>query len=606
MQKMPTSVLLAKAKTLLSIGDLAAAIAFLKDSLTKQPYFYEGWLLLSKCLFDAGYIKESIQVGKSAEQFDPLQDDFRAIQLKMQKNVFSEAEQLAIKMLKKQPGHPRAIFTLAHIASLRNHADSSIKILQEGLDYSPTNLNLRQMLIASQESAGYYETAINSARTLTVIDNSFEALWSFIGLLLKLGQHGEILNICERAKAKSNNDKLKLSQIDLVRGQTLRIMGKREDCISAFRASLASNPNNANVWWALADMKNFEFSNEDTNAIKALIKSPTISQTTKSITTFALAKASESCNNWDSTMQLYHEANRLHDIKRFDPLHVGNEFQARMQAFSNKALAIQSDYINDAVTPIFIVGLPRSGSTLLEQILASHSQIEGTIEQPTMACIERKAQAMCSSKFNTDLFSSLGTLSSVDLNELGQSYLVNGQLFRKQKTAFFTDKLPFNFRHIGLIHKILPKAIIIDVRRNPLDCGFSLYKQYFPSGVDFSYNLSHIGAFYNAYVQLMDYWEQVLPGKILGVQYEELIHSPEQQIGKLLDHIGVHFESDCLNFHNTARMVHTASSEQVRQPINSKGIGSWRKVEHSLGPLKDSLGKNTLEKNSKYIDMCKY
>jgi tetratricopeptide (TPR) repeat protein len=603
MQKTPTSELIAEAKKLLSIGDLAAAIAFLKDSLTKQPYFYEGWLLLSKYLFDAGYIKESIQVGKSAEKFDPLQDDFRVIQLKMQKNVFSEAEQTAIQMLKKQPGHPRAIFTLAHIALSRNHADSSVKILQEGLDYSPTNLILRQMLIASQESAGNYEAAIDSARTLTIIDNSFEALWSFIDLLLKLGQHIEILSICELAKAKSNNDNLKLSQIDLVRGQTLRIMGKRDDSISAFRASLVSNPKNASVWWALADMKNFEFSDDDINAIKALLETPRISQTTECITTFALAKASESYNSWESTMRLYHEANRLHDIKRFDPVHVGKEFQARMQAFSNKVLAIQSDQFNDVVTPIFIVGLPRSGSTLLEQILASHSQIEGTIEQPTMPCIERKAQAMCSSKFNTDLFSSLDSLSPADLNELGQSYLVDGQLFRKQKTAFFTDKLPFNFRHIGLIHKILPNAIIIDVRRNPLDCGFSLYKQYFPSGVDFSYNLSHIGSFYNDYVQLMDYWEQALPGKILRVQYEELIHSPAQQIGKLLEHVGVHFESDCLNFHSTSRIVHTASSEQVRQPINIKGIGSWRKVEQSLGLLKESLGKNTLEKNSKYIDM---
>jgi hypothetical protein len=394
-----------------------------------------------------------------------------------------------------------------------------------------------------------------------------------------------------------------MSQIDLVRGQTLRIMGKRDGSISAFRASLASNPKNASVWWALADMKNFEFSDDDINAIKALLETPRISQTTKCITMFALAKASESYNSWESTMHLYHEANRLHDIKRFDPVHVGKEFQARMQAFSKKVLAIQSDQFNDAVTPIFIVGLPRSGSTLLEQILASHSQIEGTIEQPTMPCTERKAEAMCSSKFNTDLFSSLGSLSPVDLNELGQSYLVDGQLFRKQKTAFFTDKLPFNFRHIGLIHKILPNAIIIDVRRNPLDCGFSLYKQYFPSGVDFSYNLSHIGAFYNDYVQLMDYWEQALPGKILRVQYEELIHSPVQQIGKLLEHVGVQFESDCLNFHSTSRIVHTASSEQVRQPINIKGIGSWRKFEHSLGLLKESLGKNTLEKNSKYIDM---
>jgi tetratricopeptide (TPR) repeat protein len=603
MQKVPKSVHFSDAKKCLSRGDLTAAIALLKDSLTKHPYFYEGWLLLSKCLFDAGYLKESIDVGQHAEQFDPLQEDFRVIQLNMQRNAFSVAEQIAQQMLKKQAGHPRAIFTLAHLACLRNKADDSVKILKQGLDFSPANLILRQMLLTSLESTGDYSGAIAEAHKLVSIDDSFNALWLLISLLLKLGQHNELLSICDRAEAKSANDNLKLSQIDLVRGQTLRIMGKRQDCINAFRASLAANPKNVDVWWALADMKNFEFSDNDSNSIVALLRTPKISQVTKCIATFALAKASESSNNWDSTMRLYHEANRLHKVNQFEPVHVGNEFKARIQAFSKSVLSIQADVINKQIIPIFIVGVPRSGSTLLEQILASHSQIEGTIEQPTMPSIEKKAHAICRDKFNTDLFASLGAISPMDLNELGQSYLLNSQLFRSDNTAFFTDKLPFNFRHIGLIHKILPNAIIIDVRRNPLDGGFSLYKQYFPSGVDFAYNLAHIGAFYNAYVQLMDYWEQALPGKIFRVQYEELIQSPEQQIRKLLEHIGVDFESNCLNFHSSGRMVHTASSEQVRQPINTKGIGSWHKVEKSLGLLKDSLGANTLKKNSKYIQM---
>lgn len=603
MQKIPPSVLFSDAKKCLLKGDLNAAIALLKEALTQHPHFYEGWLSLSKCLFDAGYLKQSIEIGQYAEQFDPLKEDFRIIQMTMQRNAFSDAEQLAEHMLKKQAGHPRAIFTLAHIASARNQPNDSVKILKKGLDYSPANVMLRQMLIVSQESAGDYAGAINTATTLVGIDDSFDALWSLINLLLRLGQHDELLNICERAKAKSDNDKVKLSQIDLVRGQALRIMGKRQYCINAFRASLVANPKNADVWWALADMKNFEFCDDDKNKIGALLQTPNLSQMTRCIATFACAKASESSNNWDSVMHLYHEANRLHGAKRFNPLHVENEFEARMHAFSRKVLSIQADDICKEVTPIFIVGLPRSGSTLVEQILASHSLIEGTIEQPTMPGIEKKAHALCEDKFNTNLFASLGLLSPIDLNEFGQSYLVNGRLFRRGKTAFFTDKLPFNFRHIGLIHKILPNAIIIDVRRNPLDCGFSLYKQYFPSGVDFSYDLAHIGAFYNAYVQLMDYWEQTLPGKILRVQYEELIHSPEQQIRTLLDHVGVDFESNCLNFHDTGRRVHTASSEQVRQAINTKGIGFWRNAEKSLKPLKDSLGVNTLEKNSKYINM---
>ena len=595
MQKTPNNAIYASARSHYVKGDLRAAIAILKDAVTKQPQFYEGWLFLSKCLFDAGYFKESVQIGQHAEQFDPLQDDFREIQQNMQKNAYGQAQRLAQQMLKRQVNHPRAIFTLAHIASVTNDPFHSIQILKQGLNDSPANLMLRHMLMTSQESAGDFAEAIDTARYLVRIDESFNTLWALITLLLKLGQHADLINLCERAQSLSGLDKVKHSQIDLVRGQTLRIMGKRQDSIEAFRASLATNPKNAEAWWALADMKTFEFSDKDRNNIQALLSDPSISQETKCLATFALAKANESSNNWDAIMHLYHQANRLKNTNNFDLSHVEQELKARAKTFTSDVLSIQANQIDTDPTPIFIVGLPRSGSTLIEQILASHSHIEGTFEQPTMPCIEKQAQALCAQKFNNNLFAALGSLSPDDLSHLGQAYLTSGRLFRSAETPFFVDKLPFNFRHIGLIHKILPNAIIIDVRRNPLDCGFSLYKQYFASGVDFSYELTHIGTFYNSYVRLMAHWKRVLPNKILSIQYEALIASPEQHIRRLLRHIGVNYETQCLHFHNTPRMVHTASSEQVRQPINSMGIDAWRKAENSLSALADSLGTGSLK-----------
>ena len=602
MQSLPPDSFLYQAIQCLSKGDATQAIDVLKDGLAKEPTVYQAWLLLSKCLFDVGSVKEAVKLVKHAEQFDPLHADFQAIQVSIQNNALIEAKKRATAMLIKVPGHPRAIFTLAHIASVSNQADQSIAILQDGLTHSPANTHLRQMLSAIQDSAGYFESAITSARALAEIDDSFQSLWLLINLLLRLGQHKDLLNLCERAKIASKGNTLMLSQVELVRGQTLRIVGERQQAITAFRNSIKANASNSDAWWALADMKNYEFSDHDKSLISRIIEANNASAQTKCVATFALAKAYESTGKWDVAMRLYNDANAQRNNDRFSPHQIEQEFKKRIQSFSKEHLAIQASAAKQTITPIFIVGLPRSGSTLVEQMLASHSKIQGTIEQPTMACIEKEAHALCVRKFNKDLFSAIAKLSVDDLEQLGESYLNKGRLFRHEHKSFFIDKLPFNFRHIGLIHKILPKAIIIDVRRNPLDCGFSLYKQYFPSGVDFSYKLSNIGAFYNAYIDLMNHWQQVLPNKVLQMQYEELIQSPELHIRRTLTHIGLEFEAACLNFHRNTRVVHTASSEQVRQAINTKGIGVWHHAGNAIETLKNSLSADVLNSNRKYID----
>ncbi|MEL6414562.1 MAG: sulfotransferase, partial [Pseudomonadota bacterium] len=316
----------------------------------------------------------------------------------------------------------------------------------------------------------------------------------------------------------------------------------------------------------------------------------------KSVGAFALAKASEAKGDWDASMALYHQANRLSTSKRFDPAVLTQEVEARTRAFNGDSLKRQAHNRADGPTPIFILGLPRSGSTLIEQILASHSQIEGTIEQPTFPSVARKANVRCAIEFKGDLMRNVGDLSEDALFELGSAYISDGALYRSEGAAYFTDKLPFNYRHIGLIHKVLPHAVIVDARRNPMDCGFSLYRQHFPSGVDFSYDLRHIGAFYNAYLSLMDHWHAVLPGRVLTLQHEALVREPEKTIRALLEHVGVAFEENCLRFHQTQRAVRTASSEQVRQPINAKGVGTWRKVSEHLAPLRESLGDATLKR----------
>ena len=588
--KVQREAVMHQVENLVAKPDLLAAISRLEAALKDDPHFFQGWLRLSKILFDTGNYREAVHVGQVAEQFDPLQTQFSAIQSHMQARAYVQAGQVAKQMLSKQPGHPRAVFTIAEVSAIKNYPEGSVEALRHGLEYGPAKRVLRSRLIGALEQSGDFAGAIEQARTLVRTDESFAALWSLVSVLLRHGRNEELLGVCDRAEAASQGDKSKLSQIDLVRGQILRVIGRRDDSIAAYRACLAHNPLNAGAWWALADMKTFTFSDADSAAIRALLNTPSLPPSEKCVATFALAKASESEGDWDQTMALYHDANKLHPTAAYDPKIFSDEVSARISGFDASTVSTQAEQDPTGPTPIFILGLPRSGSTLIEQILASHTAIEGTIEQPVMPSIARKAHVKCALEHQGGLLQKAGALSSNDLAELGQSYLDDGALFRTGETRFFTDKLPFNFRHIGLIHMALPNAIIIDARRNPMDCGLSLYKQHFPTGVEFSYGLGHIGAFYADYLRLMDHWHSVLPGRVLTVQYEELVRDHETRIRALLDHIGVAFEPACLDFHKTDRAVRTASSEQVRQPINTRGIGAWRNVERQLEPLKSGLG----------------
>jgi hypothetical protein len=261
---------------------------------------------------------------------------------------------------------------------------------------------------------------------------------------------------------------------------------------------------------------------------------------------------------------------------------------ARIRSFFDADfLAAHRSSGDPSAAPIFIVGLPRSGSTLLEQILASHSQVEGTMELPNIVSMVAQFDDMES---NRDGYpETVGRASSSQLTQLGSRYLAETAPLRSGR-AHFTDKLPNNFSHIGLINAILPHAIIIDARRHPMDSCFSTFKQHFAEGQTFSYDLADLGRYYRCYLSLMDHWDRVLPGKVLHVQYEDVVREPEANIRRLLAHCGLPFEPGCLNFHETRRAVRTASAEQVRQPLYSSGVGYWRHFASELEPLRQALG----------------
>ncbi len=243
-----------------------------------------------------------------------------------------------------------------------------------------------------------------------------------------------------------------------------------------------------------------------------------------------------------------------------------------------------------APDPIFILGLPRAGSTLLEQILASHSQVDGTLELPNILSLAHRLRGRKAGQSRYPEI--LHDLAPERFAQFGEDFIENTRIHR-QGAPFFIDKMPNNFRHIGLIHLILPNATIIDARRDPMDCCFSGFKQLFAEGQEFTYGLNEVGRYYADYVSLMDHWDTVLPGKVLRVQHEDVLDDLEGQVSRMLDHCGLPFEQACVDFHKTDRAVRTASSEQVRKPINRSGQNAWKPYEPWLDDLKSALGQGT-------------
>ncbi len=597
----PHAALAREADRQIAAGDNTAAIAWLRQAVATQPDFFVGWLRLGKLLYAEKQYAGAVHAVRACERSDPLATEFQRIQDCMQRLDVSQAGQIALKMLEKCPGHPRAIFTLAHIRKASGDPEACVEILLEGIEQSPANLVLRGMLVGAQEDTGAYRNAIASARHIVEIEESFDSLSGLISVLLRYGLNDEALKACERAKVFCTGDRLRQSEIELARGQLLRILGKTEQSVAAFRACLERNPANSVAWSARADFKTYAFSQADLRAMEAILAAPRSDPSQKSMAAFALARASETNEDWNRCMDLYRQANALHPGKAFDPQRFYKAVGRLVRSFTPLILQHRAAASPEGPIPIFIVGLPRSGSTLLEQILASHSEIEGTLELPVLPAIKRKAHLLCLAHHNADYLEAVGDLSASDLAELGQTYLDEAALFRHQCKAFFTDKLPHNFEHVGLIHKIMPEAKIIDIRRNPLDCGFSCFKQRFTRGSEFSCNLGHIGAYYNGYLTIMDHWDAVLPERVHHIQYEDLVRSPESEIRRLLDYLGLPFEARCLDFHATRRAVRSASSEQVRQPVNTDAIGVWRNVEPHLKDLVESLGPQTLQRFRQYL-----
>lgn len=373
-----------------------------------------------------------------------------------------------------------------------------------------------------------------------------------------------------------------------------KFAGDAEGAIQGYRRVLEIAPSNGEAWWSLADVKTLRFSEGDIAAMERALKNRDLVEDDRLQIHFALGKAFEDARKDDQSFAHYSK---------------GNAIRARQYRYNPKALTDIVEKVEATVTkrllesregagcksrePIFILGMPRSGSTLVEQILASHPQIEGTAELPDIIILARELEQAIGT-FSEQTWvrypGILADLSADELERLGNVYLERTRVQRRTDRPFFTDKMPNNWLHVGLIRMILPRAKVIDIRRNPLACGFSNFKQHYARGQEFSYDLDHFGQYYRDYVRLMRHFDEVSPGFVHRVIYEQLVEDPAGEVTKLLEFLELPFDEACLRFYETKRDVRTASAEQVRQPINSKGLDQWRRFERWLGPLKRALG----------------
>ena len=584
-------------------GQTKRAISHFTKATEINPDYYPAWGFLEKLLYETSDYPAALHAVDRAEALDPMDADYRSMQAELTADRPAEAEKIARAMLERQPGHPRAVFMLAHLATKVGAQEEATKILKYGIDHHPANIMLRRALVQNLETLGAFIPAVVEAKELTTLKPDYLSWLLLSKVHGHTGAYEDALLAAEEAAKCLDPDSGELGKVDLLRGHALKILGRRAESEQAYRDCIVNTPGNGAGWWGLADFKNYEFSAEDKQAMADLAGQEQADPAQRCQAAFALAKAHEVDGEDAEAFDWYKRANDLRPDVIFDADKNDAFCNRIVSGFDAEMLKRQAKPQLDSPTPIFIVGMPRAGSTLIEQILASHSQVEGTMELMTLPKLERRITISGGKLFNEKYPASFAHFGTDDLSAFGQNYLNETAMYRTDR-AFFIDKLPPNFERVGLIHKILPHAIIIDARRHPMDCGFSAYKQHFAGGHEYSYDLANIGRYYNSYLRVMDHFDAVLPGRVFRVQYEENVRDNEGVTRRLLDHIGLDFEPACLEFYKNKRAVRTASSEQVRQPIYTGSVATWKRYKTALAALAEALGPATLARFDQVQDLA--
>ena len=568
-------------------GQVLAAIEALQRAVSIEPKLPASWKLMGELFLvdeDEKSAAEAFNQFLLASSVEP--DLVRAIKL-FRASKTGQAEQLCRNFLHQNPANVMAIRLLADIGmKVGVYADAE-NLLERCLELAPDFSMARLSFARVLEKREKLDLALVQVEQLLEAEpEKFTLLVLRGAILTKMGDFERALPLYEfllsRFPARP--------RISMYYGHALKTVGQQQKAIEAYRQAISLQRSFGDAWWSLANLKTFRFKDDDIEAMRVEIGKDTCSREDYLHLCFALGKALEGRKQYDESFRYYQRGNGIKEkASGYEADDTEQGVQRLKAVCDRKRFSAAEGQGYQSPDPIFIVGLPRSGSTLLEQILASHSQVDGTKELGFILAIVRRLGGKKKKSEVSRYPEILTELSASQLSELGQEYIDRSRIHRGT-APFFIDKMPNNFLHVGLIHLILPNAKIIDARRHPMASCFSCYTQHFARGQSFTYGLANIGRYYRDYVELMDHWDRVLPGKVLRVQYEDVVADTEAQVRRILDHCGLSFDVNCLQFHQTERPVQTASSEQVRQPIYSGALEHWRNYEKHLDELKKCLG----------------
>lgn len=566
-------------------GEGDTALAAYARATQFNPALDASWRAQAELLAAAGRMAEAQSAQAQADRIARLPPALVAATNHLHEGRLLRAEEFCRHYLRSHPRDVVGMRLLARIGQQFGVTDDAEFLLESAVSFEPDNIQLRLDYIDVLRKRQKFERARDEAEALHARDPDNPLFQSHLAIeSMQTGDYDRAFALFDAVLAKLPRDPATLTS----KGHALKTTGRQNDAVESYRAAFAAKPDHGDAYYALANLKTYRFTDGEIAAMREQIDAPGLAFKDQVHLSFALGKAHEDRGDYGESFAFYERGNNLkRQQTRYSADAMSAELARQQDHCTPELFASRESAGHDAPDPIFILGLPRAGSTLLEQILASHSQVDGTLELPNILALAHRLRGRKAGENRYPAV--LHELTDGQLTQFGVEFIESTRIHR-QGAPFFIDKMPNNFRHIGLIHLILPRAKIIDARRAPMDCCFSGFKQLFAEGQEFTYGLTEVGRYYADYVDLMDHWDRVLPGRVLRVRHEDVLDDLEGQVRRMLDHCGLPFEQACLDFHASKRAVRTASSEQVRQPINRSGQDAWKPFETWLDPLKEALG----------------
>ena len=577
---------------LLSENRLSAAQESYEQAVERNPALLASWKALINLFQIAGMRERSLQAEERVRHLESLPRELQSVSTYLHDGRLQRADRLCRHFLKTRKTHVEGMRLLAEIREKLEMFGEAEFLLVTALEIEPEHERCRSDLANLLLKMQKFELAHEqTAHLVEAFPENLAYLSMHANAKAGVGAPEQAIELYNQVISQSRGQ----HRLHLLRGHAEKTIGKLDSAVDSYREAYRLAPDYGDAFWSLANTKTYRFSEEELAAMQAREASPETGLEDRIHLCFALGKALEDRREFERSFGFYERGNALkQDSVKHDPDNLSKRLGAQKVVLTEAFFRERERVGHDAPDPIFIVGLPRAGSTLLEQILASHSKVDGTLELPNMIALANRLDRGKLQAEGVGYPRVLETLDHDYFRRFGEQFIEDTRVHR-QNAPLFIDKNPNNFAHIGLIKLILPNAKVIDARRHPLSCCFSGFKQLFGQGHEFSYGLRQIGNYYSEYVDLMTHWNQVLPGFVLLVEHEEVVEDLEYQVRRMLDFCGLDFEPACLEYYKTERSIRTPSSEQVRQPIYRDALEAWKPYEPWLDPLKEALGPEVRE-----------